>query len=628
MLVMSGSFHDRDVALRYAGETLDALRRYAGVELASRLYAKIGRVAALAVGQIAAWTRWLFSPRRRRGPKPHEALREFFTTSGVVVAVHATSYHRATVEALVESLEPVAIFPTKVPYALYLFSRALLALIRGQLPEIYEITDRILWILENDRTTPVPDVQRKTALAGARHLRALAAVSRLEPSLDAELDEISKIGIRYFDLAAIHVRILKHHYRGETHQVAELEARAEPLALAIGSTWQLDGLIPIAAGYGHALMRNVVGLRRCVEDLERMTAQGYGVMPFLHMVRGEYLRERGQLDEAIASFEAGLGETPAVEQVVLSGLAETLLAKGDLERARAHAERSLELAQTADYGSVFVRVRTRSTLASIHAIEGDFEAARRTADAALDDARATDVPLLRGVAHETRARIAILGGDRAVFEAHRVECDRIFRETENPLLVARAERLPDLAAGAIDVRAATHAGELDVTQTGGTLLDRQARSHVVTLDLVASAVRFATGRTGLLSACRGPVERATLALEIAVEATRASRGFLFLADGGNLELAAPRYGAEPPHGVVAELERSLERQDQGEEVTGAAFDGWRRIVLRSSRGVAVGALALLDAVAPGPGDAHLFSLLAEELAAANELGRSVPPSQG
>src|SRR5262245_46777551 len=121
MLVMSGSFHDREIALKYSGETLAELRRYAGVEVASRLYRKLGRVAALGVGQLVAWSRWLFSSRRTRGPTPHRALREFFTTAGITVALHATSYHRDKVEELVESLEPVAILPTKAPHALYLF---------------------------------------------------------------------------------------------------------------------------------------------------------------------------------------------------------------------------------------------------------------------------------------------------------------------------------------------------------------------------------------------------------------------------------------------------------------------------------------------------------------------------
>lgn len=37
---------------------------------------------------------------------------------------------------------------------------------------------------------------------------------------------------------------------------------------------------------------------------------------------------------------------------------------------------------------------------------------------------------------------------------------------------------------------------------------------------------------------------------------------------------------------------------------------------------------LLDAVAPGPGDAHLFALFADELTPVNERDRSLPPSQG
>ena len=623
MLVMSGSFHDREIALRYGAETIRELRRHAGVELASKLYRRIGRTTALAVGQLGAWSRWLFSRPRRRGPMPHVAIRDFFTVSGILVAVHATSYHRDDVEQLVESLEPVAILPNRIPYALYLFSKALLALIRGEIPNVTRITDRILSILASDHTTRLPEIQRRSATAAAHHLRAIAAVTRLEPTLDAELEAISKVGIRYFDLAAIHVRILKHLYRGEAQVVAALQAEAEPLALAIGSTWQLDGLIPIAAGYGYALLRDVVGLRRCVETLERMSSDGFGIAPFLDLVKGEYARERGQFDEAVARFQSALGDSPGVDQVVSSALAETLLAKGDVDGARRHAEVALQLGESPDFGSVFVRVRARRTLACALAIDGDFESARRRADEAIADASDTDVPLVLGLAHETRARIALMEGDRPEYERQRASARRWFVGTENPLLVARAARLSELGtAAAGPAPSATSAdavtSDADEAVTVIEALGRAERSQMVTRELVASGVRLATARTGLLSACRGPRERASLALALAVEATNAASGYLFLVEGASLELAAPRWGAEAPEVVRSELERLVEDAKgmgpSAQPLVASAWD-WRLVVLRREKGHPFGALALLDATVPGDEEARFFDRLAHELTA-------------
>jgi hypothetical protein len=61
--------------------------------------------------------------------------------------------------------------------------------------------------------------------------------------------------------------------------------------------------------------------------------------------------------------------------------------------------------------------------------------------------------------------------------------------------------------------------------------------------------------SAVLSGCRGSAERATRVLQLVVGEARGSSGYLYLRHHGQLVLAAPTWGDEPP----AELGRALAR---------------------------------------------------------------------
>jgi hypothetical protein len=50
-------------------------------------------------------------------------------------------------------------------------------------------------------------------------------------------------------------------------------------------------------------------------------------------------------------------------------------------------------------------------------------------------------PVTLGLLHQARARLSLLRGDRAGFDAHRAAMERWFRPTRNPALISMCERL-------------------------------------------------------------------------------------------------------------------------------------------------------------------------------------------
>src|SRR5207237_567747 len=105
----------------------------------------------------------------------------------------------------------------------------------------------------------------------------------------------------------------------------------------MGSTWQMEpwglGCMTVV----HGITRDLVGLKRSIERLSRAVGTGIGLEFELELARGDYHRERGDLDEALAAFERGM-LLPAfrgpTRELFLAAYAETLVSAGRFEQAR------------------------------------------------------------------------------------------------------------------------------------------------------------------------------------------------------------------------------------------------------------------------------------------------------
>jgi hypothetical protein len=554
MLVMAGCMADRACVFRHADACVDGYRYWSGIDVATRLRPLLGKHVAVMLGLAWAFVRWLFHPRR--GPNPYSAFLTFFIIMGYCTSMYAVSYDLPACKARVKLLEPVAILKNRIPYAAYLLIENIYNFPHGDFAVAKRAAHRVVEIVTSDRLTPIRDIDRKVGEGAAHVILGLLATLNLEPEREAELAALEGFGLAFYDVAADQARVLYHRYRGEEEQAVAIEAKLEMRFVQLGPVWMMQAFVPALSAVAFGLTRDTLGLRRMIEELATQCAHGMVYDDYLHLARGEYLRERG--DAAAAQVELAavrFDDNPLLAWATLPAQAETALVLGDAAGARALAERGHAIATAPETFSVHAKARSIRALALIDLATGDPAAAAARLDAELAAVAPLGSPLLTGTLHEARARVALAAGDTGAFHRHAGATLDSFRATRNPALIARADRL----AGSAPTEPA--AAVPDVGDEPATAADspraglRGMPSRSLAVDAVTSAPPSdaRTRVSGVLSGCRGSAERATRALDLVVAESHAASGYLYLRRGNSLELVAPTWGVEPP----AELVRAL-----------------------------------------------------------------------
>ena len=552
MLVMAGCFSDRNVALKYAGDTIRAYATYSGLALANRLVASVPRLVALALGFTWAGLRWLYTRPARRGPAPAEAMRLFYTTLVPAAVVRSLSMHASEVRTLLAMAEIFTVFKGRVPEGATLLISALLAMPLGRFGWAERVANAALTILAKDHATPMSEVDRSSAAGGGYYVLAMVFVQNQSPRCLDEVARLEGLHLRYFEVNANTCRIAYRRLRGEEEVALEIEARTDVLLIQAGSMWGPETTIVWLSSMAYGLTRDVLGLRRSIERLAELVDQGFALVAYLELARGEYARERGELDVALRALERAIAslepDEAFVRPVILCALAETLLGRHEIERAMELAQAAILLCRDPEVNSVTWRLRATRALALAEAANGDIPSATARLDGAIDEAAVLGSPSLCGSLHEGRARVAAMASDAFAFALHRNATDSWFRPTRNPALIAWVDRLPDPST--VAPRSSPAAGANDAA----TFISGRLPPDVSTVVTDAAVTSMSPQETGWVSAvltgCRGPHERAARALELLLDAAQSKSGYLYLLYRGSLELMAPAYGEEP-HDALA-----------------------------------------------------------------------------
>jgi len=638
MLLMAGCMADRKTAVKHADECVAGFRYWSGMDVAESARRFVGKHIAVLLGLWCALLRWIFTPRR--GPNPYEAFRTYFLAVGYSASVYLATMDESNLSRMVKRVEPIAIFKRRVPYAVYLITKTTLEFPLGNLGAVRRNTRMILKILESDRLTPISDIDRRTAIGGARYLLILAMLSSHDPEWQDELVELAKVRLKFYDVGAEHARLIYHRMRGEEEIAMEIERRLEVVFVQLGSIWQMEAMVAMIASLAYAFVRDTLGLRRMIEELGRLCNDGFCLEAYLHLARGEYLRERGDVHEALEEIDhvAYKDHIRLLQVAALPALAETLLAAGEIERAKKVAEDGVRVGADPDYGNLHGELRSARVLALAEAALGDCKTARTRLTDAIARGLDRDSPLLLGSLHEARARVALLDDDAAGFAADLAETERHFRRTRNPALVARAERLSGIGRthALRTARAATAEPVPTIAVPASTgVKTARVETYVVTGGAVTTPVQISV--RSRLAACPGALERANTALALLLDATRAATGYLFVVrdpDRAVLELAAPTWGVQPPDALVDALTRMIvapeERvtsPDRGRP-SGDAL-AWHRMLLTVERDThrrVVGAVAVrADQLSLKDPDPDLLDDIAEALLAAGDAALPAVP---
>jgi hypothetical protein len=444
-LVMAGFVADRKISLAYLDRTLDAYRKYSGVELAERLWF-LGKHLALIVGLLWTTLLWMRRPTRDRGPKPMEAINTFSLTLGYGFGLQIASSNPERVDELQKLTEPMAVFRGRMPYAPYIGAKAFPHLVRGRYAPTIHYLQQVLEILERDTFFPIRDIDRRATRTGIFGFYAWIEVTEQSESLQTSLREMEESGLRYYRLVSKATKVTNHRLRGDEWLACRLEEELETEALLLGS-WSTDVQILLFAMSAYALTRDILGLKRAIEGMDAMVKDGFRFDDRLAVARADYARERGQLDESrriLEDLRASLSpDDTFIYEWSGCSLAETYLAAGELEAAIELALEILAMGEAPQTAQLITRLRTRRVLALARAASDDVEAAAETLQPALAEAEATGCPTFAGMMHEARARIALIAGERAKYVLHTSETERWFRPTRNPALIGVAERLLD-----------------------------------------------------------------------------------------------------------------------------------------------------------------------------------------
>ncbi len=286
-------------------------------------------------------------------------------------------------------------------------------------------------------------------------------------------DRVDAMGGEHDRIFAQALRRAHHLYRGETTKAQDAEDRLDAMAARFGYRWVPDAL-GIQDMVPYHLAGDLVGLKRVLHHVEQLLPVAPTLGSYRDVVRAMYEGHRGQPEQALALYDA-IGETiqpfrhPAWSYAQ-AHRAECLNALGRNEEALEVCKQALSHVTPAARAFVVAYEQLERESAAALAGLGRLDEAAALLDDLLARSRGLSHPLLRGLLHRDRARIAHLAGDEQTLAAQYHAACAEFVGTGNPTLLAETRRLatlvtPDLQEPPSDRRAAVGASHKDAVIT-------------------------------------------------------------------------------------------------------------------------------------------------------------------
>ncbi len=489
---------------------------------------RLGRALQLAQERYDA------CPESERVLPPADAIRQLAEHIVGAISLIGSSYDY-DVAASLPSLEPLA--PLSAALGVVQMNVQSTACIIGARYEqarqgYLEILERLA---QPDRCGLDASTHHHMRLAILHGVGMIEAGSGFESALDraAEL-----VGDPRFQVNAWKIRAVYYLRRGDAQKAEECKKQAELLQIQHSPSQFFEGSHLLPEITAHACSDDLVRVNQVIDDIQRMAERFPGWAPILHFARGEYQRIRGDYKSALLEMEKALNLTGPGRNPIWPYLAGTyvhaLLAVGRIQEGRRVGEELVAEAEKADL-RVYRHFATRA-LALAEAKTGEHEQAVKRAQSAIDEYREKGVVgLVLGLAHETRARVAICMNDVKSFETYAQLCAAQFRAGNNPVLTAKYEKLMQEARQA----------NLGVS----TELANAAEFTQMTAETAIASVGKA------MRECRGAEQRAQCALKMLIRQGNCQSGFLYTVQKEGTLLSA-RVGEQAP---AAEVETIVKR---------------------------------------------------------------------
>jgi tRNA A-37 threonylcarbamoyl transferase component Bud32/tetratricopeptide (TPR) repeat protein len=583
-LVIAGLYVKPTIQDRVGKRVLDLLEVRAGLGLARRLSVVLGATLSLVVGVVWGYLRYLFTPVTYRFHTYSYPLAYF----GACAAMDGTASLRLDREvhvALWKRLNWLKSLPTWHP-ARTVYEIVCLGPLYAS-GRFDESAPRLSRALDNlPRLVGVDDHSRAQFANAMRFWTARIGLLRhgSEPLEHAE--RMAGSSGPHDRILAEFLRFAFHLGRGETALAEPFREKLDALVARYGSSWVVDLL---AAGelVPYHLAGDVVGLKRCVQQLESLVVKHPSYALPLEVGRAMYEGHRGRPERALAIYD-GLDEgiapfTDPLWSHAQAHACECLNALGRHEEALARASAALEAVSATGRQEYVVAYQQleREVAVALSGL-GQFARAAMQLDALLERDGDRDQPLLVGLLHRDRARVAVADRDRDAFFLHADEARVRFRTAQNPALVAQVRKLGELA------------------QAAGLEAERpELRDLSEDMDLVLPPASVRSDR----------VTRGQRVLDHVVALVGAARARLYLFRDGRAQLSAqhgedrwePHLGSDVDEllrSLAHEHERTAERTGQllaRSDISEAAHTLLPLIMIHDGETLVVGAVAVAEA---------------------------------
>ncbi|HET6585526.1 MAG TPA: AAA family ATPase [Nannocystaceae bacterium] len=444
MLMRAGVLCDRATVLRHAASAIAAMAEDSGMARAARLAPRLGAKLALATALTGALASWWTGARRTR-EHPRQALIRLIALVNYAASVHSLGYAADELDRLLELVAPLQALRGRVPRGAFLLTENFKWLALGHWRRVEDNVVEVLSIMDKDRRTPLGELDRRLATGAAHYMRACVRANHQDVRYRDELAVLDGIDLRFFSVAGRIAPVIFHRLRGEESLAREQMRLAETGIVQLGNAWVFESQLAWVTPIAYGVTQDVLGLKRSIDVLDRLCAEGYRFAPFAGLARGEYARARGDAAAARVLLEDAAASVPDgnvyIATVVDAALADALVDGAAWPEAVRVVDRALDRIAAVDESFPPIELRLRRARALAWSGLGRTDDAIVEVDALIEGARQLHSPIACGTMHEARALLARAQSDDVGFRDHADRMAQYFLATANEALIARASRL-------------------------------------------------------------------------------------------------------------------------------------------------------------------------------------------
>lgn len=447
-------------------------------------------------------------PEEQRVLSPSEAIFDLAKTTGNVIGMSAASYDYDFLSKM-PSLEPLA--PLSPALGIIAnSSRSMLASMTGHLERAKEGLQRSLVRLSQPDRAGLEETIYKVTDLGHRW-----GIGILEASFGNKAALQWADSIEHHPLHQVNawrIRLVYYLRQGDIQEADECKKKMEMLHIQNSPAQFYEGAYQYAELAVYMITDDLMRVKRVIPGIQAMARRYPPWLPICHLAQGEYQRIRGDYNSALAEYEKGLAIAQPGRHIawprVIGAKLKALYEMERLEEARDFGEPNLRIAEKV--GFEFSADTIRTILALVQAGLGDFDSAIANCRVTVDTYQRLGITgISLGYAYETRARVAICMKDEKSFETYANLCAEQYNAGNYQALVAKYERLMQKARQMrieITEELARSIGEFGV------------KPHEDFVSIVST----------LLTDCHGREERAERALELLVNQSKTSGGYLYI----------------------------------------------------------------------------------------------------